>query len=445
MFSPFIRHKVEQWFWVQKPPQTIPSTESPPAPVTTEPLSDALMNTGVTPFSNNPILARPGDCNEIVKQAQFKLQNNGFKVSVDGLFGPKTKRALTEFQKQHAETSYLASRGVLDAATFQVLGEQSRLKGKPASKPVETKELQACALTQDDHDMAAFKNGLVSLNYLRQADVERNPYRMDGMTRQAIFDFQRAQGLPSDGIMGAKTRETLAAELAKPAPDRLVASTPVLRIPAPISESLEVQDFALIARMPAPKGIHTKLVTLDLAAITGRALVGEASWYGGSGGQDGVTGDSTASGIKFEPSLPMVAVPKQHRDLYGSVVRIINRENGKSTLALAADTGVFHKEAYGGRVLDSSEGVAKALGYKKDGTTQVSWAVDVAATIAYREKNKLPFHFDGHVMIPAGPAVRGSQAAIQLAQNRSISLGEQQEKGVPKMPKVSTEAAEQVR
>ena len=78
------------------------------------------------------------------------------------------------------------------------------------------------------------------------------------------------------------------------------------------------------------------------------------SWYGKESGK------RTASGAKFNPLGFTVA----HRTLpFGTKLKLTNKDNGKSVFATVTDRGPFVKS----RLLDVSEGVADALGFKKRG------------------------------------------------------------------------------
>lgn len=84
-------------------------------------------------------------------------------------------------------------------------------------------------------------------------------------------------------------------------------------------------------------------------------------------------GTKTASGIRLVNDSNMIA----HKSLpFGTLVKITNLKNNKSTTAKVVDRGPFVK----GRIIDVTTGVANALGFtKKQGITTVR--VEVVAKI----------------------------------------------------------------
>jgi len=82
------------------------------------------------------------------------------------------------------------------------------------------------------------------------------------------------------------------------------------------------------------------------------------SWYGKESGR------RTASGARFNPGGFTVA----HRTLpFGTKLKLTNPTNGKSVIATVTDRGPFVRS----RLLDVSEGIADALGFKKRGTANL--------------------------------------------------------------------------
>ena len=96
---------------------------------------------------------------------------------------------------------------------------------------------------------------------------------------------------------------------------------------------------------------------------TVHALHGVASWYGGR-----FNGRKTASGERFD----MYAMTACHPTLpFGSVVRVVNRDNGRSVVVRITDRGYL----YSGRILDLSYGAAKKIGMIKPGLAKVDLEV----------------------------------------------------------------------
>jgi rare lipoprotein A len=93
------------------------------------------------------------------------------------------------------------------------------------------------------------------------------------------------------------------------------------------------------------------------------ALHGTASWYGGV-----FNGRKTASGEIYD----MYAMTACHPTLpFGTVVRVVNRHNGRSVVVRITDRGYL----YSGRILDLSYGAAQKLEMIKPGLAQVDLEV----------------------------------------------------------------------
>jgi rare lipoprotein A len=109
-----------------------------------------------------------------------------------------------------------------------------------------------------------------------------------------------------------------------------------------------------LRQMPtAPKGLH------QLAA----GYTGQASWYG-----PGFYGNRTANGEVFRPGTYTAA----HRTLaFGTRVRVINLNNGRSTVVRINDRGPFS----GGRIIDLAHGAARDLGITASGVADVKLEV----------------------------------------------------------------------
>ena len=127
----------------------------------------------------------------------------------------------------------------------------------------------------------------------------------------------------------------------------------------------------LLRQMPPAPLAQNQLVASALPALvatapTGsvsRVLNGQASWYG-----PGFYGNRTASGEVFRPGTLTAA----HRSLpFGTMVRVTNLWNGRSTVVRINDRGPFH----GGRIIDLAHGAARELGVTASGTADVKLEV----------------------------------------------------------------------
>ena len=90
--------------------------------------------------------------------------------------------------------------------------------------------------------------------------------------------------------------------------------------------------------------------TSAIAEPKGQAISGLASWYG-----PGFHGRRTASGETFNTN----ALTAAHRTLpFGTQVRVVNQQNGRSVMVRINDRGPFSH----GRVIDLSRAAAQLIG-----------------------------------------------------------------------------------
>lgn len=98
-------------------------------------------------------------------------------------------------------------------------------------------------------------------------------------------------------------------------------------------------------------------------AHKGAIQYGEASWYG-----DKEHGNKAASGEKFN----RYAYTAAHKALpFGTVVRVVNLENGKHVVVRINDRGPFVE----GRIIDLSYAAGRAIGLDKSGVAKVRMEV----------------------------------------------------------------------
>jgi rare lipoprotein A len=96
-----------------------------------------------------------------------------------------------------------------------------------------------------------------------------------------------------------------------------------------------------------------------LPADTDTDQVGEASYYAAR-----FAGRRTAAGTRFDQERAMVA----HRTLpFGTVVRIVNLENGRSEIGTVEDRGPYSR----GRIIDLSRSLAQRLDMIRSGVARV--------------------------------------------------------------------------
>jgi peptidoglycan hydrolase-like protein with peptidoglycan-binding domain len=123
-----------------------------------------------------------------VRSLQYLLNARGAKLTVDGVFGPKTKAAVVAFQRAH----HLTVDGVVGAKTWGALIVTVKL-GSTGS---------AVRAVQDQ---ANFRNGRGGVTLT-----------VDGIfgpkTQKWIRAFQAAEGFKADGVVGLLTWQALVTE-----------------------------------------------------------------------------------------------------------------------------------------------------------------------------------------------------------------------------------------
>ncbi|NTF17469.1 septal ring lytic transglycosylase RlpA family protein [Agrobacterium rubi] len=94
--------------------------------------------------------------------------------------------------------------------------------------------------------------------------------------------------------------------------------------------------------------------------VVSKGSCGHASWY--------ALTSKTASGERMNPRLLTAA----HRSFkFGTMLRVVNKKNGKSVIVRINDRGPFIK----GRVIDISRAAADQIGMRSAGTGQVCMQV----------------------------------------------------------------------
>ena len=126
----------------------------------------------------------------------------------------------------------------------------------------------------------------------------------------------------------------------------------------------------LFAQAPTPALVQPQADVLnpEPALDPSHVLVGKASWYG-----PGFDGRPTASGVPYNRR----ALTAAHRTLrLGTVVRVTNLRNGRSTVLLINDWGPVPED----REIDVSEAAADILGFREQGVAPVRIEVYRAAS-----------------------------------------------------------------
>lgn len=148
----------------------------------------------INPYTQPSTNLKKGDKNEGVKWLQWELVKAGYDIEIDGSFGPATDTAVKDFQKKYN----LEVDGIVGTNTRKVLTQTTRIVN-PYSEPPYSIDKG----TKNDY-VKWIQWELVDAGYNLEVDGSFGP-----TTEAAVRDFQKKNGLDSDGIVGPKTREAL--------------------------------------------------------------------------------------------------------------------------------------------------------------------------------------------------------------------------------------------
>ncbi len=131
-----------------------------------------------------------------IEQMQKILARLGFKLKIDGIFGPQTYRTLRVFQ----QNTGIPRTGVFNAATRHAVQQilESKLR-----------------IAQNTHNVRknltiySYQKKLVKKGYMTKQEVATGPGRHGFRTERAVRGFQSRNGLAVDGIVGPKTFKKL--------------------------------------------------------------------------------------------------------------------------------------------------------------------------------------------------------------------------------------------
>ena len=182
-------------------------------------------------------------------------------------------------------------------------------------------------------------------------------WRIGAIALAALISFQGCGIIADTPSRALSTREVPPAESQPgdlssdepPAPARRSETPPVANVPSPA----ETKQAPGVATIPEP----------SQATLTETGL---ASWYGARH-----HGKRTASGEVFNQNHLTAAHPTLP---WGTRVKVINLDNGKSVDVRINDRGPFKK----GRIIDVSRAAARALGMVRQGiaTVRIEWLSD---------------------------------------------------------------------
>ncbi len=130
-----------------------------------------------------------------------------------------------------------------------------------------------------------------------------------------------------------------------------------------------------------------KKILLGMFILSNLAYSKVASWYA-----DGFDGKLTASGYVYNSSQ-LTCASNKHK--FGTVLRVINKENKKSVIVVVTDTGSFDRKY--GRDIDLSKRAFSEIGNIHKGLLDVEIEVlDTSNTFRYKHKAPV-FNYNDYV------------------------------------------------
>ena len=173
-------------------------------------LAQSPASTNQSPASrNSSVQENQNVSNSMVRHAQRELKDNGYYTGrVDGIMGPRTERALRQYQRSEnlAQTGRLnratmKSLGLSDRANIEQNGEASRsAEESPAGQNATTPQAEQSGNVSSDSVRSAQQQ-------LRQDGFYNGPVngQMNQGTRAALRQYQKQNNLP---VTGQVTRDT---------------------------------------------------------------------------------------------------------------------------------------------------------------------------------------------------------------------------------------------
>lgn len=145
----------------------------------------------------------PQEGSESIAELQRHLADMGyFNGEITGNYGPQTQEAVARFQQDMG----LAADGIVGPETARVLFEGGAPGGSERPYDAEAAEVRGGVQLEDSGDQVAeLQQRLADLGYY-SGEISGT---FDYATEAAVMQFQRDNGLSTDGVVGPSTEDTL--------------------------------------------------------------------------------------------------------------------------------------------------------------------------------------------------------------------------------------------
>lgn len=229
--------------------------------------------------SSCPTDIKQGESDGCVTQLQLLLNENGFGLNVDGVFGGDTFTAVKTYQQDHS----MSADGIVGPLT------KTAIDSTPTSAPgpiVINSPRCPTDLKQGEKDGCVTQLQQLLNNNGAQLAVDGT---FGGGTLTAVENFQRAHGLSADGIVGPDTKSAL---LASNAPVAIALTSSAC--PTDIAEG-EVDGC--VTELQILLNQHGAGLSVD-GHFGGDTLAAVKNYQGGHGlAQDGLVGPNTKAAL----------------------------------------------------------------------------------------------------------------------------------------------------
>lgn len=298
----------------------------------------------LTPVSSPPKVQPP----EVLKVGEYQAL-----VTTEAEQAVIAKIHPYEFQGHRAATLYVRSIPILtflgtrsaagDAKIGEVIGTRSGQESNAWTQQTKASLSREDANKPDDDPVRRASVVAAKLNQLSRDSVDADAITVSWKAKCKCYSIQAK----SEELVEIDAKTVLADTIRNRATDALQATNRLRRL---IGNAPPLQA---IAGIPVEQRRQTLLSTVSTVLYQIRGI---ASWYGYDSG--------TASGEPFRQN----ALTAAHRSLpFGTKVRVVNLNNGRSVVVRINDRGPFIR----GRVIDLSTGAARVLGMMTTGIAPV--------------------------------------------------------------------------
>ena len=377
------------------------------------------------PYSGDSSALRHGSRSEAVRQMQEDLRTLGYYTgTVSGHYGTLTEAAVTNFQKANG----LSADGIAGSKTLDKIA--SKLKSSSSSS-----SSGSSSSSSSSGSSSMLKYGMKSSSAVRalQENLKALGFytgsvtgNFGNLTKEAVYDFQKANGLSADGIAGSKTLSKIESKLkssssssssGSSSSSSSSSSSATLNTSSTLQLNSKDDEVLTLQKMLKSLGFYTGNNTGNFGEKTRDAVIAFQKSRGLTA--DGIAGKKTLAAISAEYNRPSggssgsMAPSVRYENFYNWRTRYSNGEycsvydfsTGYSwTLrimtkdahmdaepATAQDTEIMNK-AFGGKTTWTAKPVWVTF---SDGRTYIGSTHNVPHTPYHLKEN----NFDGHLCV----------------------------------------------